>query len=150
MQVVGTGRWGHALDRQGAGRLGVLTGGLVFVLPASPASAIEIFPGNPGNLQVTFDNTGRPGFNTGPAAVGVGAFRMDTGAGEGPEAGGKVFLHSNELDGAPVTALEAFSYQYFIDPTSESLLTPFANLRVDNPLFTPPGARTLTVQPQLA
>ena len=40
--------------------VGVLLGGLVLVLPGSPAAAIPIFPGNPGTLQVTFDNTGSP------------------------------------------------------------------------------------------
>ena len=124
--------------------LGVL-GGLAFVLPASPAGAVPIFPGSQGNLSVIFNNTGKPGFNTGPAAVGVGAFRMDTGAGTGSQAGGKVFLHSSELDGQPVTALTSFSYQYFIDSTSAVSLTPFPNLRVENQLFG--GARTLTVEP---
>ncbi len=37
----------------------LLTGGLVLVLPASPAGAIPIFPGNQGDLRVSFDNTGR-------------------------------------------------------------------------------------------
>ncbi len=134
-------RW---LTRMSVG-LGVL-GGLVFVLPASPAGAVPIFPGSQGNLSVIFNNTGRPGFNTGPAAVGVGAFRMDTGAGTGSQAGGKVFLHSSELDGQPVTALTTFSYQYFIDSTSAVSLTPFPNLRVNGP-FDDPGARTLTVEP---
>ena len=43
--------------------VGMLAGGLVLTMPASPAGAIPIFPGSPGNLQVTFDNTGAPGFN---------------------------------------------------------------------------------------
>ncbi len=106
-----------------------------------PAGAIPIYPGNPGNLQVTFDNTGEPGFNTGPAATGVGAFRMNTGSGTGPSAGGKVFLHSNELDGQSVDNFDSISYQYFIDPTSGSERTPYVNLRVDGPDFD--GPRTL-------
>ena len=115
----------------------------LLVVPAGTAGAIPVFPGNQGNLQVTFDNTGNPGFNTGTAATGVGSFRMDTGTGTGASAGGKVFLHSAELDGQPVTNLASLSFQYFIDPTSPVALTPYVNLRVDGP-FTPAGARTLT------
>ena len=142
--MAGLAHWG--LGMQKIVRQLVLTAllaGLVLAWPNTPtAEATEIYPGNPGNLQVTFDNTGAPGFNTGPAAIGDGAFRMDTGSGSGASAGGKVFLHSNELDGASVTALESFSFQYFIDPTSPASPTPYANLRVSNPLFG--GARTLT------
>src|SRR6187402_3015295 len=105
----------------------LLVAGLVFVLPTGPAGAVPIFPGNTGNLRVTFDNTGTPGFNTGPAATGVGALRMDTGAGSGAGNGGKVFLHSGELDDSPVTDLDSFSFQYRIDPGSPVSLTPFAN-----------------------
>ena len=126
----------------------------LLVVPAGTAGAIPIFPGNPGDLQVTFDNTGEPGFNTGSPATGVGAFRMDTGAGTGSEAGGKVFLRSTELDGTPVASLTALSFQYFIDPTSGATTEPYFNLRVESPLFedalgVPSGARTITSSPFL-
>jgi hypothetical protein len=123
--------------------LGLLAGGLVLAMPASPAGAIPVFPGNLGNLQATFDNTGAPGFNTGPAATGVGAFRMDTGSGAGPSAGGKVFLHSNELDGSALTALDSWTFQYRVDPGSPVSLSPFANIRVNNAAF---GNRTLVTE----
>ena len=103
----------------------------LLVVPAGPAGAIPVYPGSPGALQVTFDNTGEPGFNTGLAATGVGSFRMNTGDGTGPSAGGKVFLHSTELDGQSVDAFESISFQYFIDLTSGSDRTPYVNLRVD-------------------
>jgi len=118
-----------------------LAGGLTLTLPATTAGATPVFPGSLVSLRATFDNTGAPGFNTGPAAMGVGAFWMDTGDGSGPDAGGKVFLHSSELDDQPVTALASFSYQYFIEPTSPVSLTPYPNLRVSSPDF---GSRTLT------
>ena len=138
-------RW---FARQSAG-VALLAAGLVLVLPANPAAAAPAYPGSiVGDvLRVTFDNTGLPGFNTGPAALGVGAFRMDTGAGSGAGAGGKVFLHSFELDDQPLSALTSFSFQYFIDSTSPSVRAPYANLRVNNELlFTPAGARTLTAE----
>jgi hypothetical protein len=97
-------------------------------------------------LQVTFDNTGEPGFNTGIAAIGVGALRMNTGAGTGAGNGGKVFLHARDLDGQPVTSLTSFSFQYFIDTASPVSLAPFFNLRVDSPSFDTPGARTLSAE----
>ena len=127
------------------GVLGVfaLLCGLVAV-PAGTAGATTIFPGNQGGLQVTFDNTGEPGFNTGPAATGVGAFRMDTGAGTGAGAGGKVFLHTSLLDGQPIASLTSLSFQTFIDPGSPVSLAPYVNLRVDSPSFLPTGPRTLT------
>jgi hypothetical protein len=112
----------------------------LLVVPSGTAGAIPIFPGNPGNLQVIFDNTGEPAFNTGLAATGVGAFRMNTGSGTGANAGGKVFLHSTEVDNQPVTALTSMSAQYFIDPTSPVQVTPYFNLRVEGSF----GARTLT------
>ena len=119
--------------------------GLV-VVPAGTAGAIPVFPGNPENLQVIFDNTGEPAFNTGLAATGVGAFRMNTGAGTGPNAGGKVFLHSTELDNQPVTNLTSLSFQYFIDAASPVSLAPYINLRVNSPSFDTPGARTLAFE----
>jgi hypothetical protein len=67
---------------------------------------------------------------------------MDTGAGTGDEAGGKVFLHLSELDNQPVTSLTSFSYQYFIETTSASNQQPYVNIRVDGPAFD--GPRTLT------
>ena len=123
---------------------GLLCG--LLVVPAGTAGAIPIYPGNPGDLQVTFDNTGEPGFLTGPAVpglTGVGSFRMNTGVGSGDSAGGKVFLHSTELDDDPVDDLDSISYQYYIDLTSESDRIPYVNLRVISPNFDSPGARTL-------
>ena len=122
----------------------LVAGAAALAMPASPAQAVPVFPGNPGHLRVTFDNTGAPGFHTGPGATGAGALRMDTGSGSGPSAGGKVFLHSDELDGSPLSALASWSFQYRIDPGSPSSFTPFVDIRVNNPEF---GNRTLGIEP---
>ena len=106
------------------------------------AGAIQVFPGNQGNFQVTFNGHWKAGVQhrTGGhrgRCLPNGHWLPGTGPGN---SGDKVFLHSSELDGQPVTSLTSMSTQSSIDPTSLVQVTPYFNLRVQGSF----GTRTLT------
>jgi hypothetical protein len=101
---------------------------------AASSNIVVVLPTDLHGWAAFNEQTASATFVNGPATppYGSGSYQMSTGAGDGPNAGGKSYFKTNTYNGTRLDAISSMSYSTYVDPsTPGNNLAPVIEMMVD-------------------
>ncbi len=102
---------------------------------AASSNIVVVTPTNLQGWAAFNEQTASAAFVNGPATppYGSGSYQELTGAGTGPNAGGKSYFKTDNYNGTRLDAISSLSYRTYVDPSSQATdnLAPVIEIMVD-------------------